>query len=226
LSVLFDSTVNIVALVAGSSVLAAVVTQGLSAWRDSRRTNKDAAFSALYMAIAFEAYANECASLIGDSENHDSSRGAAGKAHGNLPQLPPYPEEVEWKAFGLKRTTRALSFRTEVDSLRAMISGHWEFGDEDDIVPMVREEAAELGVKALEIAADLRRSKHIEPMPETGDWSVQSFLRRKREEYRKDRKLREESNRRWNAELLDNIPVPVAATADDPADVVTPEASA
>lgn len=204
----FDLTVNIVALVAGSSVLAALVTQGLSAWRDRRRVNKDAAFSGLYMALAFESYANECASLIGDSENYDSSHGAAGKAHGNLPLLPPYPEEVEWKAFGLKRTTRALSFRTEVDSLRAMISGHWEFGDEDDIVPMVREEAAKLGAKALDLAADLRRSKHIEPMTETGDWSVHDFLRRKKEEYEEARKLREERNRQWNAELLDNIPAP------------------
>lgn len=199
------STVNVIALVAGSSVLAALVTQGLSAWRDRRGTNKDAAFSALYMAIAFEAYANECASLIGDSENHESSDGAAGTAHGNLPLLPPYPEEVEWKAFGLKRTTRALSFRTEVDSLRAMISDHWDFLDADDIVPLVREEAAKLGAKALDLAADLRRSKHIEPMTETGDWSVRDFLARKKEEYEEARKLREEQNRRWNAELLDNL---------------------
>jgi hypothetical protein len=226
LSAPFDSTVNIVALVAGSSVLAAVVTQGLSALRDRRKTNKDAAFSALYMAIAFESYANECASLIGDSENYDSSHGAAGKAHGNLPLLPPYPEEVEWKPFGLKRTTRALSFRTEVDSLRAMISDHWDFLDEDDIVPVVREEAAELGAKALGLAAELRRDWYIEPLAEADDWSVQSYLRRKKEEYEKARKLREERNRQSNADLLDNIPDPVAAKPDDPPDVVTPEASA
>lgn len=199
------SSVSIVTLVAGSSVLAAVVTQGLGELRERLRFSRDGAFAALYLAVALESYADACSNLITDSENYSASDGHAGTARGNLDDLPPYSEEVDWKAFGISSTTEALSFRVEVESTQSMIRGHWEFGEEEDVVPVVREEAASLGLKALNLAAGFRRKWKIAPVIYDGNWNVRSFLEGRLARYLEERRLREERNAQLTAELFGTL---------------------
>ncbi|OSZ69566.1 hypothetical protein CAP40_01535 [Sphingomonas sp. IBVSS2] len=157
------------------------------------------------IALALEAYANECASLLGDSENYERSGGNAGSPHGNVADLPDYPTAVEWKAFGIKPTTEVRSFRVEVESAKAMIRGHWEFGDEDDVVPLVREEAARLGKRALDMAIQFRSAWGIAPVDYSGEWNVKSYLEEKVQDYAKERKQREELNRQLGQEFIREI---------------------
>jgi hypothetical protein len=203
------STFSIVTLVAGSSVLAAIVNQSIGALRDMWKSKREAAFSALYVALALEEYANVCSTLISESETYDSSDGHAGSAHGNIAELPEYPSTVEWKQFGIGSTTKVLSYRVEVHEKRSMIRDMWEFQDEDDVVPVVREEAARLGRKALTLAGELRAGWQIAPAAYTSEWNVKTHLEEKFEKYsNKRRALEEEASKDYN-ELLR------AAGADD-----------
>jgi hypothetical protein len=164
------------------------------------------AFSALDLAIALESYAGECASAIGDSETYVASGESAGRAVGNVPELPDYVAVTDWKSLGIKPTTSARTFRVEVEATRGMISGHWEFGDEEDVVPMVREEAARLGVKALELAVALRKRWKIALPDDTGEWNVADYLASKLKEYRKKRLAWEERQRIATQEMMASMP--------------------
>ena len=194
-------TGGLVALVAGSSVLAAVVTQGASWIRDWVKQIKDGSYAALYLAIALESYASECASCIGESENYDSSGGHAGNIHGNIPDLPAYPDSVEWKPLGIARTAEAMSFRVEIETIKAMITDHWDYLDEDDVVPMVREEAARLGSKALELAIDFRNAWKIAAVDYNDEWNVRSFLVGRIERYQELKLARQKQQQKFIEEL-------------------------
>jgi len=206
---------EIVGLFAGSSVLAAIINQAISAFREHRKTNKEAAFSALYVAIALEDYASTSSSEISDSETFESSNGHAGQGHGNVPELPEFPASVEWKPFGIKATTSVLSFRVGVDNGRAMISDMWDFLDEDDVVPLVRQETARLGLDALGLAIGLRRSWGLSPVDYSSDWNVKSHLEGRQAHYNVRRREQEERNRQLNDELMKALP----SAAEEPVQV-------
>lgn len=208
------STAELLTIVAGSSVIAAAMTQGVGIVRDWYKAKRDAKFSALYLAITLESYADECATLIGDSQNHENSNGHAGAAHGNLADLPEYPAAVEWKPFGIKDTTKAMSFRVEVDTRKASFSGHWEFGDEEEIVPLVREEAARLGVKALTLAASFRESWGIDPVDYSAKWNVQDYLKDAWESHVKKREAYEKVQQQFHDDLMASLPVAPAALVE------------
>jgi hypothetical protein len=127
------STTELLTVIAGSSVVAALVTQGTNILRDWRKAGKDGKFSALYLAIALEDYADKCSALISDSQNYESSGGHAGTPRGNLDDMPDYPAMTEWKLLGITDATDAMSFRVEVASTQSMLSGSWEYGDEEDV---------------------------------------------------------------------------------------------
>ncbi len=199
-------TSGLITLVAGSSVLAALVSQGVAAFRDSRKANKDGSFAALYLAVALESYGSDCSSVISDSENYDSSGGHAGTAHGNVPDLPDYPPSIEWKPFGINQTTQAMSFRVEVESAKAMLRDYWDMvGDEDEVVPLMRQETARLGRKALGLAIEFRKEWKIPPVDYSADWNVKTHLNERVAKYEEQRKEREERNRKFNEEMFANI---------------------
>ena len=169
-------TSGIVALVAGSSVLAALVTQGVGIARDWWKANKDGSYDALYLALALESYAGTCASALSESETYESSEGHAGSPHGSVPDLPDYPSSIEWKPLGIKQTTDAMSFRVEIETAKAMIHDHWEFLDEEDVVPLVRERVARLGQKALNLAIEFRKAWNIVAADYGDDWNVKDYV--------------------------------------------------
>jgi hypothetical protein len=199
------TTGGIVALVAGSSVLAAFINQGITIAKDWWTVRRDASFSALYIAIALESYASDCAADVSDSENHEYSNGHAGSPKGNIRDLPDFDSNIEWKPFGIKRTTQAMSFRIEVETTKTMIRDMWEFDDEDGIVPLVRYEASRLGSKALALAIELRDQWNIDPVDYTSEWNVKKYLEERHAEYVRDRKLREARNQILGAEMLDIV---------------------
>lgn len=193
--------VDVVALVAGSSVLAALLNQGLTAARDAFERKRQSAFSALYLAIALESYASECSTTISESETFEASVEQAGKPHGNVPDLPEFSASIDWKPLGIAATTNAMSFAVEVKNTQAMIREAWEFGDEDDVIPEVREEAARIGTKALALASKLRESGRIAKVEYRNEWNVVTFLSEKVSDYAERRRKRVEANKRFNEEL-------------------------
>lgn len=195
------STGQIVSLVATSSVVAAFLTQGLAWFREWWGEAKQAKFAALYISIALEAYARTCASLISDSEAYEASNEAAGAGHGNIAEIPEYPE-VDWQAFGIKHAERAMTFRTKIDNDRAMIRDMWEHGDEDDIVPFVREKSGEHGLAALAMAEMFRAQHGLNPLDDFGKYSTQAYLARRHAEQVEERVRYEERRRKQTEELF------------------------
>lgn len=195
------TTAQIVTLVATSSVVSALLTQGLAWLREWLGETKQAKFAALYIALALEAYARTCATDIGESETYEASSEAAGAPHGNLTELPDFPE-VDWRAFGIKQSEQAMGFRVEIDNERAMIRDLWEHEDEDTVVPVVRELAAKLGLKAFAMSENFRKQRGLTLLDQSGEYSTKNFLDRKHREYVEKRIRDEERRRKSNAELF------------------------
>lgn len=143
-----------------SGVLAAIFTQGVAWLREWLGESKEGKFAALYLAIALDAYAEACSTLIYDSENWESSRGNAGRAVGQIDSLPEYPA-VNWKALGIVDTEAAMSFRTDVDWARGQLTVMQEANDADDIVEQARMSAAEMGLAAAMLAKQFRFDKKL-----------------------------------------------------------------
>jgi hypothetical protein len=176
------TAVQIITLVGGSSVIAALITQGVSWVREWLGETKEGKFTALYIAIALEEYARTTATILMESEQHDNSDGHAGTAHGNLAELPEYPE-VNWRAFGIKRAEAAMTFRTDVDAQRTYMTGLWDVADEDDAVPEFQERAAEMGLTALALAEQFRKDHRLTPLDQSDEWSTKNGLARRHEKF-------------------------------------------
>jgi len=158
---------GVMTLVATSSVLAALLTQGLAGWRDWMSEKRNDRFSALYLALALEAYAEACSALIDHAGNFDRSDGHMGRPARNVDELPEYPE-IEWKALGIKDAVAVMSFRTELDSRRSQIIAVREFlDDDDDITAEACRAAAEFGLKAGALAKRLRKTRRLPKLPDT-----------------------------------------------------------
>ncbi len=195
------TTVQIISLVGGSSVLAAFVTHGVALVRERFGEARSEKFAALYIAVALEEYARTTATLLGESETHEDSNGAAGKAHSNLAELPEYPE-VNWQAFGIRRAEAAMGFRVDVDSQRNWISGYWDFAEEDEVVPEMQERAARLGLAAFTLAARFRKECGLKPLDQSERWSTKNDLTRRHEKFVARRLAYEARQRASNAEIL------------------------
>lgn len=195
------TTAQIITLVATSSVFAALLTQGLAWLREWHGETKQAKFAALYIALALEAYARTCATDIGESETYEASGEAAGAPHGNLTELPDFPE-VDWKAFGIKQAEEAMGFRVEIDNECAMIRDLWEHEDEDTVVPIVRELIAKLGLKALTMSENFRKQRRLALLDQSQEYSTKNFLDRKLKEHVEKRLLYEERARKSMSDLF------------------------
>lgn len=215
-----------IGLVATSSVLAAALTQVFSIARDWWMKGHSAKFGALHLAIALEAYADECSTLLSDSEAYEASDGSGGRPRGRLSDLPPYPDEIDWKALGLRLTTAALTFRVAIGTANAKVAGAFEYGDDDDGVQEVREAAARLGSKAATLAKDIRASHGIEPQELDAEWNVVTYLLERQAVYVQLRARQRESNQRMWDEMQAAAPVqPGAEQAGADTDPANPAIS-
>lgn len=199
------TTVQIITLVGGSSVLAAFVTQGVAAMREWLGETKAGKFAALYISIALEEYARTTATMLGESVTHESTDGHAGTAHRNIAELPEYPE-VNWQAFGIKSAEAAMGFRTDVDSQRSWISGYWGIGEDDEVICEMQERAARLGLAAFALAERFRNEKGLTPLDQSDEWSTKNDLTDRHEKFVARRLAHEERQRASNAELFGVIP--------------------
>ena len=211
------TSIEIVTLVAGSSVLAAVVTQGVSWLRDHMKSRSNREFAKVYLVAALEGYAAEASNAISDSENYETSDGQIGRPVGNIPMLDGFPDTIDWHSLGPDTTKQMLSFQVDIESVRASIAFEWDVvGDEDLIVPKVREKTALVGLKALQLAAALQAQHEGAPIDLSNpDWSVKSALQADLEKYEKRRLTWEARQEAMIEELNAHASSEVGATESD-----------
>ncbi|HEY1224466.1 MAG TPA: hypothetical protein VGE54_04490 [Brevundimonas sp.] len=165
-------------LVLTSSVIAAFLTYGLGLLKDWFNRSRDADFAALYVALTLEDYASRCASVVGDIDTFWSSRGNAGSSHGNVPELGAFGTDVEWKALGVKLTSKALSFRIRIGHTREMLTDLSQHVNEE-IVQEAHDLAVKLGLEALAAADYFRKVRRLGPALPVADWSTKDWLQAK-----------------------------------------------
>lgn len=211
------TSIELVTLVAGSSVLAAVVTQGVSWLRDHMKSKSNREFAKVYLVAALEGYAAEASNAISDSENYETSNGQIGRSVSNIPVLDTFPDTIDWRALGPEITKQMLSFQVDLESARASIAFDWDVvGDEDLIVPTVREKTALVGLKALQLAAALQAEHEGEPIDLANpDWSVKSALQADLAKYEKLRVAWEDRQKTMIEELNAHASAIVSVTEND-----------
>lgn len=193
---------QVAGLVAGSSVLSALVTQGLtfaSRWRERRRSCD---LSRLYLALALETYASACAETIAELE--DINEETAASSNG-VPPFPDFPDNVDWTALGLDAANRLFSFRTEIEMRRTQIRELVKLGLSDGINESC-EHAGKLGLKALSLSDWLRALARSPRPPNDIDWSIADYLAERRNAYVANRKKLEAHAERRRAAAESVLP--------------------
>jgi hypothetical protein len=170
-------------LVIGSSVIAAIFTQGIGWARDWFKENKTSSYSALYLAMAFEAYGRACSRQISDSETYEASDGQAGESHGFLPEIPDLPKEIDWESLGIATTEEALALPVLVATTNSAIGSTWDIGEPEAALEQMREAAAEIGLKAFALAGIIRRRQKIPALAYSSGWSAPEHLAKRKAEY-------------------------------------------
>ena len=126
------NNVGLISVVAAfSSIVGALLTQGIAAWREGRRRSTAARISALYAASALESYADACIESI---EELNSVEYSVGLINGDgtleekfrlVAEIPAYPVQIDWAALGVEVTEEVLNFRVHVSGSRSAASLRW-----------------------------------------------------------------------------------------------------
>ncbi|WP_276200377.1 hypothetical protein [Chelatococcus sp. XZ-Ab1] len=159
---------SVIGLLLSTSVVTAVINQGLGWLRDARRdraSNLGAArHQAAHLATALEAYAFDCEYSIAELEMWESSRGAAGSLIDDLPELPVLPH-ADWKALDAGIVSEYLTLFSELRSINRGVSFAQNVMVEGDIYGrdgIMANALGSMGYKALRIAM-LARKKYKLP---------------------------------------------------------------
>lgn len=171
----------IVTTALSTGVATALFNQGIAWWRETRKDNsaieREARYLAIRLAVLLEDFAIVCADAISDQELHRSSEGAAGRPHGVLPELPPYPEG-DWRVLDPEFLGRCLTLRNELKLSDGQINFWEDVGERDCIPQEFDEQAGKCGYRAWVLASDLRGHYRLAAFdPRNTAWDIVETLR-------------------------------------------------
>jgi hypothetical protein len=150
-----------IAKVLGTGVVAAALTHGVSWWRDSRKEKasnlRDARYLALRLAVILERFAIDCSEVVGLVDTYAASKGSAGSQTTKLPEIGEFPSDSDWKTIDPKLAARALEFVNELLMAQQKLNFSWHVSDEDQITEECADDAALLGLRAWDLAHQLRQ---------------------------------------------------------------------
>lgn len=162
-------TLTYVSLFAGSSVVAALATQGLTIWREWSARRRAGKLAALRLSLLLERFAEDCLTRLNEAK--DLERGDAtyeDKDPTNNPLLnwvapPNYPADLDWVALGTEDTVKAHEFRIAADHTKHTVMADYLYGsrDPDPAIDDAWKHLPDLGLRALALARRLRQSRGI-----------------------------------------------------------------
>jgi hypothetical protein len=149
----------------GAGIGSAIVQGGYTLYKDHRAKQDHAVYLALRIAVTLEAYASSCLDLIfRNSSMQDPPDRPYPDWDGGLPELPNYPEDLEgWRSMKRELVARALNFRNKIDGSQGLLNSAAEFGNGEDLIHEIDEQAASRGIEAWEIATSLRKEYSLMP---------------------------------------------------------------
>ncbi|MBZ9907732.1 hypothetical protein LB557_17125 [Mesorhizobium sp. BR115XR7A] len=165
------STVDVLGLILGPAIVAAVVTAAVNVWTKRRDDSRTRVVAALLIASHLEDYAYACATYTFMS--HEKDRAPEDKM--SIPALNPWPVEVSWGSLPPVPASQAASIRMDVTIATGMAAAtpyENELG-----VWQARRLRSELGLQAWRAARALRREAGLPLIrPETLRWNFTEYL--------------------------------------------------
>ncbi len=159
---MWSSVLSLIGTSTVAALVATIVTHILAGRRDKQARKRDATYLAIRLAVILESYALACHELLSDNDLHSSSGGEAGKQRSELPDLPPYPDDADWKSLETALASRALLFRNELWISDRSIAFWLDIDPEENLLPACNQEAATRGYQAWCLAENLRDQYRIE----------------------------------------------------------------
>ena len=143
-----------------SALVATVAGAAINAWWETRKDKHNARFDALTAAISLEGYAIDCADRISDNDLAEQSDGHAGAFMGSVPELPNLSIPAGFlRPKKAEVADRLMIFPQEIRQADQVAAFQWDVTAD---ISVVRETAvaqsAKVGLKALDLAADLRKA--------------------------------------------------------------------
>lgn len=125
------------------------------------RAAREAAFSALELADALERYALACAHVVSDNSIDPYAPNASPWI--NVPDLPTFPSEVEWRFLGVGDASNVRHFRAQTELAKVRLNAAADLIDGDELIADAAEQAALLGTRSWELASCLRENFGLPP---------------------------------------------------------------
>jgi hypothetical protein len=175
-----------------AGLTAAVVTHA-GTWlretsKDKAVREREAKYLALRLAVILEQFSFSCAGLLSDNKLARRSRGHSGTQRNIIPDLKEYPMDADWKSIDATLAERTLSFVNEVNISNDNINSFHQILNDEEIIDMCNQFCGLLGVRAWDIACDLRRVNKIRLwIPETVNYDPLPLLREYRDKYKAQR---------------------------------------
>jgi hypothetical protein len=171
----------ILTLAFSTGLLTAVFNQSIGWWREAqherRAAMRAAGYLAIRIAVMLERFAIDCAEHISTQDMYRQSEGHAGASHSTLPDLPPYPDEADWKALEPELLVRVLTLRNELP-LGDRAIAFWEQIDRECIPRACDLQCGKCGYMAWVLASDLRRHYHLGAFdPKQTSWDIVKTLK-------------------------------------------------
>lgn len=174
-----------------------VVSAALSGWlshfltekRDAKKERntqeRDGRYLAIRIAVALEQFTFECAERVAENENDDSPDSPMYRRHTAFPKIAEFPTDADWKALPPKLLNDCLSFRSSISFSERNISFIFDVSDAEDAASEFSIHARKHGIRAWELAAELRRAFQL-PLadPAPVHWNFVEFLRNSADELR------------------------------------------
>lgn len=156
------TTKEIVGLVLGTGIISGLTSLIVDYFRGLSSRKRNRTYFCIRIASALEAYAITCAEVIDASEAHYGQTQIP--AQMVFPDLPAYPEDIDWHSIDPKTASQIMTFLNECEAQAAMARYSTNFEGN----PFSVDEAAKTtGKKAYELAQTLRKLAKLQP-PEFG----------------------------------------------------------
>lgn len=147
---------ELITIVAGSSLVSALVTLGVDARRRARASRQNNILLALRLAFLLEGYTVKSVSILSDHDLASQTDGHLGKHIGAVPDMPPLPDD-DYRTFGQELLSQLLEFPQRIDMAKDEAAFCFDIDGNIEAVESMRKNTASLAQSALDLSRKLRQ---------------------------------------------------------------------
>lgn len=167
---LIPSNTTLFALLVGSGVIAALITQVATFLLSKLQRTRQGRYVALRSALAVEEFGSDCLVIIYEVEGYEEDE-SWGKQHVNLPTMTTFPDDDEgWRALPPTLAHRLLSFPSKIRNEQRNIDFYWHNTEPDGATTACSKAALTLGCEADLLGRDIRREMKLPSRDAGWDW--------------------------------------------------------